>query len=105
MPKIQIEIKFQMTGKERDAHDFFGEESLCKKEPEYGILFECKFDEECADRLAKEIGEGKIPYEYYAMSWMTFRGVPYKSIKKPFNSIFIDTSAKDSNNSFNYFNT
>lgn len=102
LPKIQIEIKFQMTGKERDAHDFFGEESLCKKEPEYGILFECKFDEECADRLAKEIGEGKIPYEYYAMSWMTFRGVPYKSIKKPFNSIFIDTSAKDSNNSFNY---
>ena len=29
LPKIQIEIKFQMTGKERDAHDFFGEESLC----------------------------------------------------------------------------
>lgn len=104
LPKIQIEVKFEMTGKERDAQDFFGEESLSKKEPEYGILFECKFDEECADRLAKEIGEGKIPYEYYVMSWMTFRGAPYKSIKKPFNSIFIDTSAKDANNSFNYFN-
>lgn len=104
LPKIQIEVKFEMTGKERDSQDFFGEESLTKKEPEYGILFECKFDEECTDRLAKEIGEGKIPYEYYVMSWMTFRGVPYKSIKKPFNSIFIDTSAKDANNSFNYFN-
>ena len=104
LPKIKIEVKFEMTGKERDAHDFFGEESLSKKDAEYGILFECKFDEECADRLAKEIGEGKIPYEYYIMSWMTFRGVPYKSIKKPFNSIFIDTSAKDVNNSFNYFN-
>ncbi len=104
LPKIQIELKLGMTGKERNSQDFFGEESLNKEEAEYGILFECKFDEEYADILAKEIEEGKIPYEYYIMNWITFRGTPYKSIKKPFNSIFIDTSAKDSNNSFNYFN-
>ncbi len=104
LPKIQIEVKFEMTGKEKDAQDFFGEESLYKQGPEFGILFECKFDEDCANRLAKEIGEGKIPYEYYVMSWTTFKGTTYKYIKKPFNSIFIDTSAKDANNSFNYFN-
>lgn len=104
LPKIQIEIKFAMTGKEKDAQDFFGEENLNKQDPDYGILFECKFDEDFESRLAKEIGEGKIPYEYYVMTWLTFRGTPYKSIKKPFNSILIDTSTKDTNNSFNYFN-
>ena len=104
LPKIQIEIKFAMTGKEKDAQEFFGEENLNQQGPDYGILFECKFDEDCASRLAKEIGEGKIPYEYYVMTWVTFRGAPYKSIKKPVNSIFIDTSEKNTNNSFNYFN-
>lgn len=104
LPKIQIEMVFNVTSNEKGLHDFWGENRIFEPIADYGILYECKFDDECANILAKEISEGKIPYEYYIMSWNTFRGLPYKSIKKPFKSLFIDTSLKDTNSSFNYFN-
>ena len=104
LPKIQIEMVLAMTDNEKGLHEFWGENRLSEPIVDYGILYECKFDDECANILAQEIREGKIPYEYYIMTWNTFRGTPYKNIKKPFKSIFIDTSLKDTNSSFNYFN-
>lgn len=104
LPKIQIEIVFDMSEKEKGSHDFWGENRLFESTADFGILYECKFDDECTNILAQEIREGKIPYEYYIMTWNTFKGTPYKNIKKPFKSIFIDASLKDTNSSFNYFN-
>ena len=72
LPKIQIEIVLAMMGNERGLHDFWGENRLAEPTADYGILYECKFDDECANILTQEIGEGKIPYEYYVMTWNTF---------------------------------
>lgn len=103
LPRIYIELSFSLNGKEKDAEYFWGEHNLSKKE-DYGISFECKFDEAIGIGLENEILAGKIPYEYYTMRWTAFSGLPYSSIKKPFGFISIDTSRNRASDSFNYFN-
>ena len=39
-----------------------------------------------------EIKSGKIPFEYYTLSWNGFSGEPYQIRKKPLNYVFIDSS-------------
>ena len=106
LPRILIEIEFDLDPKAKNAEYFFGELYGDQKsqEEKYGISFECLFDEVLGSELNAEIESGKIPYEYYSLSWKTFGNKPYQNIKKPLNFLSIDISGKDSTSSFNYFN-
>lgn len=77
------------------------ENSRLKK---FGIRFECKYDEELGAGMEESILEGKIPYEYYSLTWMTFANRPYQMIKRPLNFLSIDTANSASALSFNYYN-
>ncbi len=103
LPKINIELEFILNSKQKNSEYFYGMNNNNKIEG-FGIVFECKFDEELGIGLESEIEKGKIPYEYYSLSWKTFAGHPYQIVKRPCGFIFIDTSSKDSFSTFNYYN-
>lgn len=105
LPKIMIEADLELESIPR-LIDFYGENHVNgnHSEEKYGIRFECKFDEDFSDDLADSINDGKIPYEYYSLSWQTYANLPYKVAKRPIKSIFIDTSETSKSSAFNYFN-
>lgn len=103
LPYILIEIKLHLDPKDKNAEYFYGENNSTKSEA-FGIRFECRFDEELGAGLTAEIQNGKIPYEYYILRWIAFSGLPYVTVKRPLESIVIDTSENDAISSFNYFN-
>lgn len=106
LPKICIEVELELDSHQKDASYFYGEVYGKRKSQaeKYGIRFECKFDEELGSGMEQSISEGKIPYEYYILSWTTFANRPYQMIKKPLNFLSIDTSNDSTGASFNYYN-
>ncbi len=106
LPQIVIEVELELDPKQRNAQYFHGEVYGKRKQQaeKYGIRFECRFDEEIGDGLDESIREGKIPYEYYALTWMTFANRPYQMVKRPVNFISIDTTNNGTAASFNYYN-
>ena len=104
LPKILIEIEFELDTNNRNSIRFFGEMHRDKQShsEKFGILFECKYDENIDPDVEESINQGKIPYEYYSLTWTTFAHQPYQTLKRPFNSISIDTSDTISSQSFNY---
>ncbi|MBR5902085.1 AAA family ATPase [bacterium] len=105
LPKILIEIEFNLEKDNKNAEYFFGEVygKQISQEEKYGIRFECKFNDDIGEGLNEFISQGKIPYEYYEMSWTTFANRPYQLIKRPLNFISIDTT-NFGYPSFSYFN-
>ena len=103
LPKILIEIDLNLGAKEKNSEYFFGENNRNKKE-DYGIKFECSFNEEIGDGILDVINKGNIPYEYYNLIWITYSKQQYYLIKKPLNFISINTFENDNNSSFNYYN-
>jgi predicted ATP-dependent endonuclease of OLD family len=103
LPKIEIEVELNIKNDDKTSEMLFGENNHYKKE-KFGISFLCEFDEDFTTELIDSIEKGEIPYEYYTMTWKTFEGSSYNSMKKYVKSIFIDTSNSDTNNSFNYYN-
>jgi len=103
LPYIYIELHLELDHKDKDSEYFWGENHM-GKEGAFGIIFECRFNKDIGSELAKDINEGKIPYEYYNLSWTTFGGHPYYLVKRPFNFLVINSSSNDTNSSFNYFN-
>ena len=73
LPRILIEVELALDPKTKNADYFHGEVyGMLKKQVEkYGIRFECKYDEQLGAGMEQSILEGKIPYEYYALTWMT----------------------------------
>lgn len=106
LPKIVIEAELELDPKQKNADYFHGEVyGKRKSQPEkYGIRFECKFDEEIGEGLDESILSGKIPYEYYALTWTTFANRPYQMVKRPVSFISIDTTSNGTTASFNYYN-
>lgn len=106
LPRIVIEVELELDPKQRNADYFHGEVYGRRKRQaeKYGIRFECRFDEEIGDGLDESIREGKIPYEYYALTWMTYANRPYQMVKRPVNFISIDTTNNGTAASFNYYN-
>jgi len=103
LPYIYIELQLDLEHKAKDSEYFYGE--IYKgKGGAFGIVFECRFNKDIGNELAKDINDGKIPYEYYTLSWTTFAGQPYYLVKRPFNFLAINSSSNDTNSSFNYFN-
>lgn len=106
LPRIVIEAELELDPKQRNAEYFHGEVYGQRKrqDEKYGIRFECRFDEEIGDGLDLSISEGKIPYEYYSLTWTTFANRPYQMVKRPVNFISIDTTNSGAAASFNYYN-
>lgn len=106
LPRIYIEIELMLDPKQKNASYFYGEIYGQRKQQDekFGIRFECKFDEELGVGMEQSILEGKIPYEYYALTWTTFANRPYQMIKRPLNFLSIDTTSGSTVQSFNYYN-
>lgn len=106
LPRIMIELELELDPRQRNADYFHGEIYGKRKQQieKYGIRFECRFDEEIGDGLDESIREGKIPYEYYALTWTTFANRTYQMVKRPVNFISIDTTNNSTIASFNYYN-
>ena len=106
LPRILIEIELCLDPKQKNSDYFYGEVYGARKNQneKYGIRFECRYDEELGAGLEQSIIEGKIPYEYYSLTWMTFKNRPYQIIKKPLHFLSIDTTNSAVTSSFNYYN-
>lgn len=106
LPSILIEAELILDPKQKGADYFYGEVYGEKKKQveKFGIRFECKFDEELGAGMEQSISEGRIPYEYYSLTWATFAGRQYKAIKKPLHFLSIDTTSSLAAPSFNYYN-
>ena len=106
LPRIYIEVELALDPQQKDASYFYGEVYGQRKQQfeKYGIRFECKYDEELGTGMEQSIQEGKIPYEYYALTWTTFSNRPYQIIKRPLHFLAIDTTSSAAAPSFNYFN-
>ena len=106
LPKIYIEVELALNLRQKNAAYFYGEVYGQRKQQDekFGIRFECKYDEELGAGMEQSIQEGKIPYEYYVLTWTTFANRPYQMIKRPLNFLVIDTTSSATAPSFNYFN-
>lgn len=103
LPSIYIELQLDLDPKSKNSEYFFGQNNRLNK-TEFGIVFQCSFDEDLGNGLDAEIAAGKIPYEYYSFRWTTFAGLSYQMIKRPLNFLAINTSNSNANDSFNYYN-
>ena len=54
--------------------------------------------------MEQSILDKKIPYEYYALTWMTFANNPYQTIRKPLQFLVIDITSNATVPSFNSYN-
>ena len=106
LPQITIEIEFDLDIAAKNSEYFFGEVYGEQKpqDSKFGIAFKCEFDRNLGSDVYDEISSGKIPYEYYSLTWKTFGNKPYQLVKKPLKFISIDISGKDPTSSFNYYN-
>lgn len=106
LPRIYIEVELALDTQQKNASYFYGEVYGQRKQQneKFGIRFECKYDEELGAGMEQSILEGKIPYEYYALTWTTFANRPYQMIKRPLNFLSIDTTNSATAPSFNYYN-
>lgn len=104
LPSIKIDLEFEIENIPKNATFFGTTHRFEKNKLLYGISFKCEISEEYIPELLPIIELGKLPYEYYQMSWNTFQGERYISLRKPLNFLLIDNDNIDSNNTFNYYN-
>ena len=106
LPRILIEIELELDRKSKNADYFYGEVygTLKKQDEKFGIRFEGKYDELLGMGMEQSISEKKIPYEYYALTWMTFANNPYQIIRRPLQFLAIDTTNNATAPSFNSYN-
>lgn len=106
LPRVVIEVELALIPKAKNAEYFYGEVygAMKKQDEKFGIRFECKYDELLGAGMEQSILEGKIPYEYYTLTWMTFANNPYQMIRRPLQFLVIDTTSSAVAPSFNYYN-
>lgn len=93
LPSISIELFLNMDSHDKYADEFYGEiYDGGHRHPSYGISFGCNLDKDVAAELLEDIKEKRIPFEYYQMTWTTFKGFPYIIKHKPINFLFVDAS-------------
>lgn len=104
LPRITINIEFELKDMPVNGL-FYGENHDFEKNKKlFGIRFTCEIPQEFIPDLMPVISIGKIPYEYYQMSWNTFQGDTYNLLRRPLNFLLIDNESTDSANSYNYYN-
>ncbi len=106
LPSIVIEVFLALDGQGKNDVYFHGEAygRRGQKDERFGIRFECKFDAELGAGLEGFIEEGNLPLEYYSLTWTTFANSPYRTVRRPLNFLFIDTTTSAAGPSFNYYN-
>lgn len=105
LPKVEIYLFLNLDKTCDIDYEFKGEIKIDNvKYEDYGIKFTCQFNDDFRDDLMSAILEGKIPYDYYDMTWETFQGKPYNSLRKPIKYLSIDNSKVDISNTYNYYN-
>lgn len=105
LPKILLELDINMDDSELNPLFFSGQHygNQFGTEIKTGISFKCEFNDDFKTELIAEIQNGQIPFEYYNMTWQTYNGDSYNSLRKPIQSIFIDTDSSDTARTFNSF--
>jgi len=68
------------------------------------LVLSVEFDSEFKDELLTTIQAGKIPFDYYKMTWKTFRDSPYKIQKKPLRVLSIDNASSSASSAYDYYN-
>lgn len=102
LPKIYIEVEFELDSKSKNAECFFGEHN-CSKNGKYGISFTCELNDELKDDVVLSTEAAEVPYEYYTLRWVTFSGMAYNLLKKPLKFLCLNTSEQGRYSSFNYY--
>lgn len=105
LPKILIELDIDMDDSEFNPVFSSGQhyENQSGTDDKTGISFKCEFNDDFQTELIAEIQNGQIPFEYYNMTWQTYNGDYYNSLRKPIKAIFIDTDSSDTTRTFNSF--
>lgn len=104
LPFIQIDLELQLDDVPNDGLYWGMTHGFEKNKNFFGIRFQCKIPDDIIAELMPLIELGQIPYEYYQMTWNTFQGDSYNTLRKPLNFLLIDNDDIDSNNSYNYYN-
>lgn len=104
LPYITIELELELENIPKMAMFYGTNHKLEERGEKFGICFKCSVPQENIPELLPSINSGKIPYDYYQMSWNTFQGSGYNNIQKPLNFVLINNDNIDSNNSYNYYN-
>lgn len=105
LPFVSIDMELRLDNVPVNGMFFGMNHNFDKNASLYGISFKCALSDEFKiDNGVMEIIErGRIPYEYYQMSWNTFQGETYKVVKKPLNYMVIDSDNVDTLSSYNYY--
>lgn len=106
LPYIIIEVELELDPRQKGSEYFYGEAYGERKsqDEKFGIRFECRYDNQLDESLDASILQGKIPYEFYSLTWTTFANRPYQILKRPLHFLSIDTSSGSVSSSFNYYN-
>lgn len=104
LPTISIDLEFQLNPEPKCGLYYGMNHGFEKNGLYYGIRFKCEIPEDIKSELIPVIILGKVPYEYYQMSWSTFQGGAYNILHRPVNFLLIDNDTIDSTSSFNYYN-
>ena len=96
LPQCIVELVFAMPN-EPKFNVFHGEQHHLgiRYNQEFGIKMVCEPNPNCSCELEAAIcnRQGKVfPFEFYIVSFSTFRGDAYSGFKKPVKSIFLDNS-------------
>lgn len=103
LPEITIDLELKLDDHPNSA-SFCGHNHDWDNKERFGIIFSCKFDQEMKTELSEFIADGKIPFDYYQLTWKTYQGDSYNLNKKPLNFLIIDNDNIDANASYNHYN-
>lgn len=95
LPKILIQVFFGGMDNNPNFNDFYGpsfENNPNDLNEEFGVEFKAQLDESLRTKLANQIVNGHIPFEYYTTTVKTFGGVSFRPGLASFGFFLIDSN-------------
>ncbi len=113
LPSIVIEVDFEVEESKNIQHEnFYGArflENLTNNNfdnRKFGIMFECIPDSDFIDEITQAISKGEIPYEYYLLSWKTYKDEVLKvKSRKPVRTYLLDNTKSLDSYSINRYSS
>lgn len=105
LPEIQIDLYLKERDQKLGFADFNGYHSPDKSQPNTGITFTYKFDDDFRsvfEEFEFDNNNVFIPTDYYISRWETFAGKSYIRRRRPINMLLIDGTERR-NNLFNSY--
>ncbi|MGD9604643.1 MAG: ATP-dependent endonuclease [Bacilli bacterium] len=105
LPKIDIIVELDLDSSDRYSSEYYGLNwfQSDKKTSKYGIWFQSAIDKDLEGEVTSLINEKIIPFEYYSLSWRTFKNEPYNKMKKALRFVPIDASNNSTFNSIDFY--